>query len=253
MKLSASINSATQSGENRNSSQVDAASSVESSRHGVAVSDINYTALADGSVGSKRCARSHRFHWGETAAIVVTAAGLALVVSHILPNATSSRAAAAFRVIEAKGSVLCERNDGSHWLPCDFDRSASVVGFRTTPAASLTLETTIGARMEFAPGSTLLMADANGSGDARRVTIPEGRFDFTVPNLGAQLPFSIVTPDLSIALQGSQANVEVKRENGRSSGRTSTCVRLQRGAATIVVDGRELRVAAPATWGCRPS
>ncbi|HEY5961550.1 MAG TPA: hypothetical protein VIV60_33555 [Polyangiaceae bacterium] len=223
--------------------------SAESSRHGVAVADVGYVAPTDGSKAVRRHTQSHRFHWGETAAIVATAAGLALLVSQILPGAQSGHAGAAFRVLESRGAVFCESSDSNQWLPCDFDRSTSVVGLRTTEQASLSLETTIGARMVVGPASTLLMADANGSGDARRVTISEGTVDVSVPNLGSQLPFSILTPGVRMALQASEATVEV-RKNGT---RFSTCVRLRQGNAAIIDDGRELRVTAPAIWGCGAS
>ena len=189
----------------------------------------------------------HRIRWGETAAVMALAAGLALVVGQLWPVNSRKAPVAAFRAISAQGEILCDRDDGKNWTSCDPAKAAGVVGFRTLDNARATVETLAGVRIDVEPSSTLLMTDASASALASRVTLTDGTVDVSVPKLGPNRQFSVLTPTATITVHGTAFSVEVRRENNQP---TRTCVRLREGVISVLSDHKEERLVAPATWGC---
>ncbi len=189
----------------------------------------------------------HRIRWGETAAVVALAAGLALVVGQLWPSNSQQVPVTAFRAVKSNGDVLCERDDGKNWTTCDPAQVAGIVGLRTLDNAAVTVETIAGVRLNLAATSTLLMTDSNASALASRVTLTEGSVDVKVPKLGPNRQFSVLTPTATITVHGTAFSVEVNKGANQPS---RTCVRLREGVVSVLADNREERLVAPATWGC---
>lgn len=189
----------------------------------------------------------HSFRWGETLAVVALAAGLAIVVGKIWPDTASKPPMAAFRAIAAKGDILCDRNDGHGWADCQPSNETGFVALRTLENAAVTLEAPSGVRATMDAASTLLMTESKPDSIASRVTLTEGNLDVTVPKLGPNGRFSVVTPSATITVFGTAFSVEVKKPVNQPS---RTCVRLREGIVLVSSDGREERLTAPALWGC---
>jgi hypothetical protein len=192
----------------------------------------------------------HRIRWGETAAVVALAAGLALVAGRLWPDAVRTSPVAAFRTIESNGQILCDRDDGRNWTNCNPSQAAGVVGLRTLERAAVTLETVAGVRLNLEASSTLLMSNSNASTLASRVTLTEGCVDVKVPKLGLNRQFSVFTPSATITVHGTAFSVEVTKHANQTY---RTCVKLRDGAISVLADGREYKLVAPATWGCDAS
>lgn len=191
-----------------------------------------------------------RIPWGETAAVMALAAGLALVVGRLWPSAAPEAPVSAFRAIGSNGQILCDRDDGKNWTTCDPAKVAGVVGLRTLENAGVTVETNAGVRLNLEASSTLLMTDANTSALASRVTLTDGIVDVKVPKLGPNRQFSVLTPSATVTVHGTAFSVEVRRSGNQSA---RTCVRLREGVVSVLADGNEERLVAPATWGCTTS
>jgi hypothetical protein len=192
-------------------------------------------------------ARVQPIRWGETAAVVALAAGLALAAGRILPDATRTSAVTAFHAIDAKGQILCDRNDGKNWTTCDPTQVAGVVGFRTLERAGVSVETSAGVRLDLEASSTLLMPQSNASALASQVTLTDGLVDVKVPKLGTNRLFSVLTPNVTIIVHGTAFSVEVKQSSNQTM---HTCVRLREGTISVQGDGQQYELIGPATWGC---
>lgn len=188
-----------------------------------------------------------RIPWGETVAVMALAAGLALVVGRIWPSSVRQTPVSAFRAIESNGQILCDRDDGKNWTTCDPAKVAGVVGLRTLEKAGVTVETNAGVRIALEASSTLLMTDANAAALASRVTLTDGSVDVKVPKLGPNRQFSVLTPSATITVHGTAFSVEVQRGANQAA---RTCVRLREGVVSVLAEGKEVRLVAPATWGC---
>lgn len=185
--------------------------------------------------------------WGEAIAVMSLAAALAIIVGKVWPDTASKPPMAAFRAIEAKGKVLCDRNDGQSWTPCEPSEETNFVGLRTLDHAGVTVEAPSGVRAVLGASTTLMMTETNPEVVASRVTLTDGDLDVTVPKLGPNSRFSVVTPTATITVFGTAFSVEVRKSSNQPS---RTCVRLREGIIQVTSDGHEERLAAPATWGC---
>lgn len=188
------------------------------------------------------------FHWGETAAVIAASLGLALVIGRVVPGPVRDSPSQAFRVIETKGQVLCERNDGKHWTACDPLSNGDFVGLRTLDQGSVAVQSVTGVRMRLESFTTLLIADSLESA-ASRVTLSEGSLDVDVPTLAPNQRFSVLTPNATLSVQGSAFSVEVRKGANQPY---QSCVRLREGTISIHTVGRDHDLVAPATWGCSP-
>jgi len=191
-----------------------------------------------------------RIHWGETVAVMALAAGLALVVGRLWPSGSPQTPVSAFRAIDVSGRILCDRGDGKNWTSCDPAKVSGVVGLRTLERAAATVETNAGIRINLEASSTLVMTDATTSALASRVTLTDGSIDVKVPKLGPNRQFSVLTPSATITVHGTIFSVEVKRSANQP---TRTCVRLREGEVSVLFEGSEVRLVAPAVWGCSAS
>lgn len=191
---------------------------------------------------------SSGFHWGETAAVILASLGLALVIGRVVPGPVRSSPGQALRVIDTKGQVLCERNDGKHWTACDPLSNGDFVGLRTLEGASVAAESVAGVRLRLDAFTTLSIGDSLESA-ASRVTLSEGTLDVKVPTLAPNHRFSVLTPNATLSVQGSSFSVEVKKSPSQLH---QTCVRLREGTISIHTVGRDHDLVAPGSWGCGP-
>lgn len=188
------------------------------------------------------------FHWGETAVVILASLGLALVIGRIVPGPVRNLPGQALRVIDTKGQVLCERNDGKHWTACDPLSNGDFVGLRTLDRASVAVESVSGVRLRLDAFTTLSIGDSLESA-ASRVTLSEGNLDVNVPTLAPNHRFSVLTPNATLSVQGSSFTVEVKKSANQPH---QTCVRLREGTISIHTVGRDQDLVAPGSWGCGP-
>lgn len=189
----------------------------------------------------------HRIRWPQTAATLALAAGLALVIGRYVPWGKEVTPVASLRTLTNHGEILCDRNDGRSWTPCDPKQTQGVVGWRTLAGASLSIETLIGVHVALEPSSTLLLSDAAPAAKSSEVTLTEGRIDVKVPKLGQGRQFSVLTPNATITVHGTAFTVTVRRAESQTS---RTCVELREGVISVDSEGRVERLIAPARFGC---
>ncbi len=192
---------------------------------------------------SLREARRRRIH--RVAAVVALAAAVVLIVgmgwsAWRSGSAPRESELAAMRVESTDGSVIVT-HDGRE-APAMSRALSKDDAINTAEGARAVVRLASGTRLWIGPSTQLSLGGTTGARD--EVTLSAGYIEATVPQLGAEASFEVVTPDARVRVHGTQFSVRVQN----SDGGIRTDVQVTEGVVSVLHGGGVAMLHASASW-----
>ncbi len=188
-------------------------------------------------------ARRRRIH--RVAAVVALAAAVVLIVgmgwsAWRSGSAPRESELAAMRVESTDGSVIVT-HDGRE-APAMSRALSKDDAITTAEGARAVVRLASGTSLWIGPSTQLSLGGTTGARD--EVTLSAGYVEATVPKLGAEASFEVVTPDTRVRVHGTQFSVRVQK----SGDGIKTDVRVSEGVVSVLHGGGVAMLHASASW-----
>jgi ferric-dicitrate binding protein FerR (iron transport regulator) len=192
---------------------------------------------------SRREARRRRIH--RVAMVLALAAAVVLIVgmgwsAWRSGSAPRESEVAAMRVESTDGSVIVTHDGGE--APAMSGVLSKDDAITTAEGARAVVRLASGTSLRIGPSTQVSLGGTTGSRD--EVTLSAGYIEATVPKLGAEASFEVVTPDARVRVHGTQFSVRVQN----SEGGIRTEVHVTEGVVSVLHGGGVAMLHASASW-----